>query len=391
MANALFWLWYHQGYLSEGRGWYERALAQAPPAARTAAQAWALGYAGYLAWAQGDHPAARRRLEESVEIWRELGGGQGGLAHMLWILALEMLDRGEPAAARTLAEESVGIFRTIGVDQYGLSISLATLGGIVLYQRDHALATSLLEESVAISRKAGDGWMLSRPLRILGVAVFQRGDHDQAAALFEESLTLLRRSGDKLYVSRSLECLAAVDAVRGDRSRAVRLFGAGEALREAMGASVLLHLGDYDGAVAAARDHLSEEAFAAAWAEGRAMTLEEAVDYALEEPPQEEQDAHHTPTGEAPGVEDEGHPEPYPDGLTAREAEVLGLLASGKTNKQIASELVLSVSTVQRHVANVYVKIGARRRAEATAYALRRGIARARPEEDPRGRSGPPG
>ena len=113
------------------------------------------------------------------------------------------------------------------------------------------------------------------------------------------------------------------------------------------------------------------------------MTLEEAVDYALEEPPQEEQDAHHTPNREASAVEDEAHPEPYPDGLTAREAEVLGLLASGKTNKQIASELVLSVSTVQRHVANVYAKIGAHGRAEATAYALRRGIAQARPERSP--------
>jgi DNA-binding NarL/FixJ family response regulator len=70
---------------------------------------------------------------------------------------------------------------------------------------------------------------------------------------------------------------------------------------------------------------------------------------------------------------------------------VLGLLAGGKTNKQIAAELVLSVSTVQRHVANVYAKIGARGRAEATAYALRRGIARARPEEDSRRRCEPPG
>ncbi len=112
------------------------------------------------------------------------------------------------------------------------------------------------------------------------------------------------------------------------------------------------------------------------------MSREQAVAYALgeRETPREAGDAHHAPTGEAPAVEDEVHSEPYPDGLTAREAEVLGLLAGGMTNKRIAAELFLSVSTVQRHVANVYAKIGAHGRAEATAYALRKGIAPMRPE-----------
>ena len=133
---------------------------------------------------------------------------------------------------------------------------------------------------------------------------------------------------------------------------------------------------------------LNEEEGAASWQEGQAMTLEEAVAHALDEPatPREEEDAHQPP---ATGAEE--HPEPYPDGLTAREAEVLGLLAAGKTNKQIAAELFLSVSTVQRHVANIYAKIGAHGRAAATAYALRKGIARTRPEEDRPGRSEPPG
>jgi DNA-binding CsgD family transcriptional regulator len=63
-----------------------------------------------------------------------------------------------------------------------------------------------------------------------------------------------------------------------------------------------------------------------------------------------------------------------PDRLTRREAEVLGLLAEGRTNKEIAAELVLSTATVERHVANLYRKIGARRRAEATAYALNHGL-----------------
>jgi len=68
-------------------------------------------------------------------------------------------------------------------------------------------------------------------------------------------------------------------------SLAARLFGAGEAMREAIGASVLFYLVDYDSAVAAARDALGEEALAAAWAQGREMTPEQALAYALDEPP----------------------------------------------------------------------------------------------------------
>ncbi len=123
------------------------------------------------------------------------------------------------------------------------------------------------------------------------------------------------------------------------------------------------------------------------------MSPEEAIAHALEEPPtpQEEEEGVHPPTTGAAYAEAKAAPEPYPEGLTAREAEVLGLLAGGRTNKEIASALVLSVSTVQRHVANVYAKIGAHGRAEATAYALRRGIAGPRPEGDRRSRSEPPG
>jgi LuxR family transcriptional regulator, maltose regulon positive regulatory protein len=61
--------------------------------------------------------------------------------------------------------------------------------------------------------------------------------------------------------------------------------------------------------------------------------------------------------------------------LTAREAEVLGLLAAGRSNRDIAEALCLSPRTVQRHVANAYLKIGAHNKAEATAYALRHGLA----------------
>jgi DNA-binding NarL/FixJ family response regulator len=100
---------------------------------------------------------------------------------------------------------------------------------------------------------------------------------------------------------------------------------------------------------------LGEEAFAAAWSEGRAMALEEAVEYALEPPPE-------APESKAPPT--------YPSGLSAREVEVLKLVARGMTDPQIAEELYISPRTVNAHLRSVYHKIGSSTRAEATRFAL---------------------
>ncbi len=106
------------------------------------------------------------------------------------------------------------------------------------------------------------------------------------------------------------------------------------------------------------------------------MTLEEAIACALSEPATPYQECAHPPpsAGMASTETQTSIEERHPEGLTMREVGVLRLLAGGKTNKEIAEELVLSVSTVERHVANIYAKIGVRGRVEATAYALRRGI-----------------
>jgi non-specific serine/threonine protein kinase len=267
--------------LSEGRDWFEKALAKAP--VRTAVRAKALYHAAYLAYIQGDLLVSSAQLTESVATWRKLGGRQG-LARALWLLGLVMLVRGEPAVARSYAEESVEISRTIEEDDFGLSMALAITGIIVLNQRDSALASSLLEESAAISREAGDDWALSLPLRYLGAAAFRRGDYDRAVLLFKESLTVLRESLEKWYVSRSLECLATVVAIQRNYERAARLFGAGEALRKAIGASqVPFYLVAYHHGVAVARAGLDEMVFERAWAEGLAMSTEEALAEALEE------------------------------------------------------------------------------------------------------------
>jgi DNA-binding NarL/FixJ family response regulator len=106
--------------------------------------------------------------------------------------------------------------------------------------------------------------------------------------------------------------------------------------------------------VQVARQKLGESAFTAAWAEGRSMSLDTVV-------------------AEALAVE-VGPPAHYPAGLTPAELKVLRRLASGCTSRQIADELVIAVTTVDRHITHIYQKIGRRGRAAATAFALEHGL-----------------
>jgi DNA-binding CsgD family transcriptional regulator len=136
-----------------------------------------------------------------------------------------------------------------------------------------------------------------------------------------------------------------------------------EAFREAIGVPMPpIERPDYERAVAAARSHLGQRAFAAAWEEGRSMTLEQvlaglkALSISI---PSE-------PVSAPPDTERVT----YPAGLTAREVEVLRLVAQGLTDVQVAEQLVISPRTVNTHLTSIYAKIQVSSRSAATAYAL---------------------
>jgi DNA-binding NarL/FixJ family response regulator len=161
---------------------------------------------------------------------------------------------------------------------------------------------------------------------------------------------------------RALEGLAAAAAGQGQSARALSLAAAAAGRRQAMGwGPTPAELQQLDRALAPARRALTEAVQAAAWARGQAMPLEQVVAEALE------------PVDALPDRSAGGRR--LPEGLTAREAEVLRLVTAGHTDRQIAAALTLSEGTVGRHLANVYNKLGVSSRAAATAFALRRGLA----------------
>jgi tetratricopeptide (TPR) repeat protein len=164
---------------------------------------------------------------------------------------------------------------------------LNNLGEVARHQGNYERAVPLYEESLTLIREVGDEWLILYPLVNLAAVRRHLGDYEQAAAYLKECLL---RSRDLDFKEAIAECLggyAGLAAAQAQPERAARLWAAAEVLREAIG--VPLQVGDrneYDGTVASAYDVLGEAAFAAAWAAGRAMTLEQTMTYALEEPDQ---------------------------------------------------------------------------------------------------------
>jgi DNA-binding NarL/FixJ family response regulator len=157
--------------------------------------------------------------------------------------------------------------------------------------------------------------------------------------------------------------LGEVVAAQQKLAWAAQLWGAADALRDALGVPIPpVELADYERSFSAARVHLGERAFAAAWAQGRSMTPEQALAAQGQKP---------IPTPTTTMIP----PPTYPAGLTAREVEVLRLVAGGLTDVQVAEKLVLSPRTVHAHISSIYSKLGVTSRSAATRYAIEHHLA----------------
>jgi DNA-binding NarL/FixJ family response regulator len=353
----------------------------------------------------GDYPIARSELEESVALWRQFSD-QRGLGEALRELCLVAYAQHDFNAAQQYGEESVALLRTVG-HQRALGVALENLGFAHAAQGDHATARRLFEEEYALFQALdsagglagaliglgwlagqqrndatarrhfeqalailplGETWVIAEALRLLGEVHQHQGELEQAGQRYCEGLVVARKVGDKGAVGLLLHQLGTLAQTHLQLERATCLFAVAARLRTLAGgvfAHTLTAPADQERAIATVRISLGEEAFAARWAEGQAMGLEQAIEYALATP-------------QAPAAvlsasaENAGRASPptYPAGLTAREVEILRLLVEGLTYAQIADTLIISRRTVNAHVASIYSKLGVTSRALATRFAL---------------------
>ena len=364
-----FWrYWWVTGLQSEARRWMEEVLGSEDlpgddsyPERRAQANL----IIGTYAWSEGDLASALPALEEGLRLSRKT---RDALAQAIGLMLLGLVDVAEGNARRSRErfEESLRLFRVSGDSaKWGEAHTLAYLGLAPLLDGEPEPARRCFEEGLAAARAAGDRVAAHQALYKLGLLALTEGDLDRAEAYLREGLSLADEVRDIINAPYFVKGLGQVAGLRGRAAFAVRLLGAAETALRATGSAPYRYIPDQalqDRVLAAARDALGEAAFDGEWRRGRAMTLEQAIDYALKVP-----EASRKASVEAQHA--------FPVGLSAREVEVLRLVTEGLTNAQIAKQLYISPRTVNAHLGSVYHKIGSSTRAEAARFASEHGLA----------------
>jgi DNA-binding CsgD family transcriptional regulator/tetratricopeptide (TPR) repeat protein len=304
---------------------------------------------------RGQYGQARAHHEESLGLWRGLGDEHEAARSLNYLAFVAWLQE-RYAETEELCGPSLATLRRLG-DAEGVTWALINLGSAALYGGNPGRAEALLEEGLATARRAGYREGVAWCLGQLGASARRYGDHAGAESLLREALGVHRELGDRWRVASAIENLAETAQARGMPERAARLFGAAEALRARLCAPVPpAERTDHDHGLREARADLGGERFEGAMAVGRAMRLEDAVALGMRETPDPRTDASSR------------------HGLSAREVEVLGLVAEGLTDQEVADALYLSPRTVGQHLRNVYRKLGVNSRTAATRQAIGRGL-----------------
>src|SRR6266511_1316855 len=323
LAAALLWFWIQRNHFSEGHTWLERAAALSRKVgAAPVVRANVLRAAGIMAQFWTEYAQAIPLLEESLSLARA-EDDRTAAAEALVFLGWIACDRGDYVRAETLEAESLALYQAQD-DAGGRGLALLSLGEAALEQGKLSRATEYCEALLALCRDMGEAVLHSRALLRLGRIAYLQVDYIRAQMLLVESRSLFqqirtpsavaeaqfelgrvaRAQGDELEerrllieslagyrdfwsnkreVASCLEELAGLAAMNRQATHAVRLFGAAEALRERANTPLPpVYQPGYERDVATARTQLDAATFAAAWDAGLAMTLEQAIAYALD-------------------------------------------------------------------------------------------------------------
>ena len=246
----------------------------------TIERAKALKVGGFLLWSLNRFSEARAFLEESIEIAEKLGDPltvAWSLAYLGW--TFDFL--GDYATAKTSLERSVAMARSLGEDgKYIAGQSLSFLGDIPYWQGDLSEARKLYDEAISYLRELGDTNRLTYPLRRLGYVMLYEKNYSEAAQLFSESMELNRQLDHLQGMTACLVAFAAIYRTMGNLEVTAILCGGVEKLMQQISASLwFVDTVEYDRSVLELKDALDERALSAAWSKGRAMTLEQAIDF----------------------------------------------------------------------------------------------------------------
>ncbi len=397
LAVALGWFFSECSYWKEGLDWFERTLA-ANPNAPTELRAKAFHLAGGLAGHFGDEARLHSYCQQAIEI----GKATDNKTAIAWSLChLGFYFDHDLEQASLQLQESVRLFRETG-DSMGMAHCLNRLAWTALAQNNLVLARQYTEEAALLSEQAGDTIMLGWVSSTLGRIAGHSHDFEAAREFFKQSAAQFSQARLPDGVNLMLISLADIEFKLGNLNEAERVHQ--EALRLPRGmmlnhpglpfnlaglAHIALLRGEYERSArllaaahvdwlvedsirfpqnqpfeqnkAIVRAHMGEDAFNTAWAEGKAMTVRQAEDYALEGQAQ--------PAKLSDKREQLSSDLAFHHSLTDREREILHLMTHGLNSREIADRLILSAETIRWYLKQIYSKLDAHSRSEAIARA----------------------
>lgn len=392
LAGALWLFWYYHSHLTEGRWWLDHALEVVAPD-DDPARAKVLVGMGLLAHAQGDEERSLQWLTQGIGLLRALDD-RWSLAFALSIRGNLAEDAGRYDEADAWFHEANGLFAAAD-DGVNVAVTLYHLGVVAFGQGNLRLAEDRISEALHLSGRMHDVWGTAVSLAYLGLVQAARGEIASAVSSLFNALELYTEIGSTDRIADTISRVAVVAEAGGAPGRAARLFSAAEALEERVGVVPSLPEQDvYSQARARAASALTDAELAEHLAAGSRMTLVAAIDDAtatldhlIDSEPQRVRVMRLDPVSHEPvltsGGERRGERRPRRGAstvsrpaavipLSQRELDVLRLVASGHSNREIAEHLFISVRTVTTHVSSIFSKLGVGSRTAAVAAAQER-------------------
>jgi predicted ATPase len=323
LSMALFRFWDMREHLTEGRARLEE-ITRLAGSGYTKERAKILHFLGALTSSQGDFEAARAYLENSLVVYEDLRD-EWGIGASLNAIAITARDRGDYSAAQDYFERSLACWRALS-DRLATARCLHNLANVVRVRGQYAAAQAALQEATTLFEELGDRsgaawsinqqgdiarergelqaardlyeralsafrdvpdrWGSARSLTDLGYICCEQGDYAAAHAAYREALTMFSELGHRRGLARTLEGFACLALTRGYAERSLKFAAAAAHIRRTIGAPLQrAEQAKLDHTLASAWESLSEEQGRAAWAEGAAMSLQEAIEYSFNERP----------------------------------------------------------------------------------------------------------
>jgi predicted ATPase/class 3 adenylate cyclase/DNA-binding CsgD family transcriptional regulator len=334
----------YQGDLVGAAAQFGELVAEAQAAHDGLVEVNSLGGQGAVLACQGDVAAARAAADAAIEAAAELGGFYAAMGYAALVSAAEAAGDAATLRDATEAWRSLRALPNMPAVQRALSAAAAlALGDLVAARR-------WADEAVT----AATGYFLSVALLTRARVAIAQGEPEQGDRDAHDALACAADVEAYLPIHDILEFLARLAGDAGSHREAARLFGAAHVIRERIGAvRYKIFDGGYKASVAALRDAMGKKDFDSGWAEGAAMSLEEAIAYAQR------------------GRGERKRPTSGWGALTPAERDVVRLVSEGLGNKDIATRLFVSPRTVQAHLTHVYTKLGLTSRVQLAQEAAR--------------------